>query len=182
MWKRKKEKDLWLCESQSIQRGQCQRAAVRKSNHVKQYRKRSTDPLWNSQLYMAWEKLSSRGLSGFSKYVACKEGRKEQYLNDWISIKYALQGNSEKNPTGIEVEGGEGGRRENNIHNYTIQIWMYIKCRKDCWEEKRMNLFSGSIVDRFKTQQERLENKNDKGREAWPAGCPASSLRLFKES
>lgn len=87
-----------------------------------------------------------------------------------------------KNQQGLRLKRGGSGRRENNIHNYTIQIRMYIKCRKDCCEEKRMNLLSGSIVDRFKTQQERLENKNDKGREDWPGGCPASNLRLFKKS
>lgn len=40
-----KEKDLRLCESQSVQKGQFQSAAVRKSDPVNQYRKRSTDSL-----------------------------------------------------------------------------------------------------------------------------------------
>lgn len=82
---------------------------------------------------------------------------------------------------------GESGKRENNRHRYTMQIWMYIKYMKDCCKEKRTNLLSGSLAggsreNRFKMQQERWENKNDKDREeGWLGGCAASNLWLFKE-
>jgi len=65
---------------------------------------------------------------------------------------------------------------------------MYTKCKKDYCKEKRMDLLSSSIVDgspdnRFKTQQERLENKTDKDRrEVWLGGCAVSNLRPFKKS
>lgn len=69
-------------------------------------------------MYTAPEKLSSHGLAGFSNMQPMKRAEKNHW-NDWISIKYALQGSSEKkilkNP-GTQAE-GEKVEEEKIIYN-----------------------------------------------------------------
>lgn len=64
---------------------------------------------------------------------------------------------------------------------------MYIEYMKDCCKEREEDEFSHPVdwsrENGFKTQQERLENKNYKdGEEGWLGGCAACNLRLFEKS
>lgn len=71
-------------------------------------------------------------------------------------------------------------RRESGKEKITyIDIQYRYECISNMWKTavKRR-----SRENRFKTQQERLESKNDKDRgEAWLCGCAASNLRLCKK-